>query len=97
MLAEALTAPLQSKHMGNVRAAHTFPINIMLRHMGKVQILEIRSEKNAVPRVISCSIWRDQRRANVADSRGSDLPCADRARSSMISHVEQRSSRSESR
>ena len=45
----------------------------------KRTILEIRSEKNAVPRVISCSITRDQRRAKVADSRGSDLPCADRA------------------
>ena len=59
--------------------------------------LEIRSEKNAVPRVISCPIRRDQRRAKVADSRGSDLPCADRAWSSMISHEEQRSSRRESR
>ena len=63
----------------------------------KRTILEIRGEKNAVPRVISCSIRRDQRRAKVADSRGSDLPCADRAWSSMISHVEQRSSRRESR
>ena len=45
----------------------------------KRTILEIRGEKNAVPRVISCSIRRDQRRAKVADSRGSDLPCADRA------------------
>ena len=65
----------------------------------KRTIIEIRGEKNAVPRVISCSIRRDQRRAKVADSRGSDLPCADRAWSSMISHVhvEQRSSRRESR
>ena len=63
----------------------------------KRTILEIRGEKNAVPRVISCSIRRDQRRAKVADSRGLDLPCADRAWSSMISHVEQRSSRRESR
>ena len=63
----------------------------------KRTILEIRGEKNAVPRVISWSIRRDQRRAKVADSRGSDLPCADRAWSSMISHVEQRSSRRESR
>ena len=45
----------------------------------KRTIIEIRSEKNAVPRVISCSIRRNQRRAKVADSRGSDLPCADRA------------------
>ena len=45
----------------------------------KRTILEIRGEKNAVPRVISCSIRRDQRRAKVADSRGSDLPCVDRA------------------
>ena len=45
----------------------------------KRTIVEIRGEKNAVPRVISCSIRRDQRRAKVADSRGSDLPCADRA------------------
>ena len=62
----------------------------------KRTILKIRGEKNAVPHVISCSIRRDQRRAKVADSRGSDLPCADRAWSSMISHVEQRSSRRES-
>ena len=40
----------------------------------KRTILEIRGEKNAVPRVISCSIRRDQRRAKVADSRGSDFP-----------------------
>ena len=40
----------------------------------KRTILEIRGEKNAVPRVISCSIRRDQRRAKLADSRGSDLP-----------------------
>ena len=39
----------------------------------KRTIFEIRGEKNAVPRVISCSITRDQRRAKVADSRGSDL------------------------
>ena len=63
----------------------------------KRTILEIRLEKNAVPRVISCLIRRDQRRVKVADSRGSRLPCADRAWSSMISHVEQRSSRCESR
>ena len=63
----------------------------------KRTILEIRGKKNAVPRVISCSIRRNQRRAKVADGRGSNLPCADRAWSSMISHVEQRSSRCESR
>ena len=45
----------------------------------KRTILEIRGEENAVPHVISCSIRREQRRAKVADSRGSDLPCADRA------------------
>ena len=39
----------------------------------------------------------DQRRAKVSDCRGSDLPCADHAWSSMISHVQQRSSRRESR
>ena len=43
----------------------------------KRTIHKIRGEKNAVPRVISCSIRRDQRRAKVADSRGLDLPCAD--------------------
>ena len=48
-------------------------------------------------RCFTCGIRRDQRRAKVADSRGSDLPCADRVWSSMISHVEQRSSRRESR
>ena len=42
----------------------------------KRTIFEIRGEKNAVPRVISCSIKRDQRRAKVADSRGSDLALA---------------------
>ena len=63
----------------------------------KRTIAEIRGEKNAVPRVISCSIRRDQHRAKVADSRGSALRCADRAWSSMISHVEQRSSHRESR
>ena len=42
----------------------------------KRTIFEIRGEKNAVPRVISCSITRDQRRAKVADSRGSDLALA---------------------
>ena len=70
---------------------------ILLPWPKKRTIFEIRGEKNAVPRVISCSISRDQRRAKVADSRGSDLPCADRAWSSMILHVEQRSSRRESR
>ena len=45
----------------------------------KRTILEIRGEKNAVPGVISSSIRRDQCRAKVADSRGSRLPCADRA------------------
>ena len=48
-------------------------------------------------RCSTCDIMLDQRRAKVADSRGSDLPCADRAWSSMITHVEQRSSRRESR
>ena len=47
----------------------------------KRTIFEICGEKNAVPRVISCSITREQRRAKVADSRGSDLAlrCHDRA------------------
>ena len=52
-----------------------------------------RGEKNAVPRVISCSIRRDQRRASPIRDCPRLLPCADRAWSSMISHVEQRSSR----
>ena len=52
---------------------------VILPWTKKRTILEIRGEKNAVPRVISCSIRHDQRRAKVADSRGSDLPCADRA------------------
>ena len=50
---------------------------ILLPWPKKRTIFEIRGEKNAVPRVISCSITRDrsQRRAcaKVADSRGSDL------------------------
>ena len=46
---------------------------ILLPWPKKRTILEIRGEKNAVPRVISCSIRRDQRRAKVADSRGSDV------------------------
>ena len=51
-------------------------------------------------RCSTCDIMLDQARlarAKVADSRGSDLPCANRAWSSMISHVKQRSSRRESR
>ena len=63
----------------------------------KRTIIEIRAEKNAVPRVISCSIRRDQRRASPIRDCPRLLPCADRAWSSMISHVEQRSSRRESR
>ena len=63
----------------------------------KRTIIEIRGEKNAVPRVISCSIRRDQRRASPIRDCPRLLPCADRAWSSMISHVEQRSSRHESR
>ena len=63
----------------------------------KRTILEIRGEKNAVPRVISCSIRRDQRRASPIRDCPRLLPCADRTWSSMISHVEQRSSRRESR
>ena len=81
----------------NSRCQWMFTIHVLLPWPKKRTIIEIRGEKNAVPRVISCSIRRDQRRAKVADSRGSDLPCADRAWSSMISHVEQRSSRRESR
>ena len=48
----------------------------------------------------TCDIMLDQARSaqgKVAESRRSDLPCADRAWSSMISHVEQRSSSRESR
>ena len=63
----------------------------------KRTIIEIRGEKNAVPRVISCSIRRDQRRASPIRDCPRLLPCADRAWSSMISHVEQRSFRCESR
>ena len=63
----------------------------------KRTIIEIRGEKNAVSRVISCSISRDQRRASPIHDCPRLLPCADRAWSSMISHVEQRSSRRESR
>ena len=48
----------------------------------KRTILEIRGEKNAVPRVISCSITRDKRRAKVVDSRGSDL--AQRCQESLV-------------
>ena len=63
----------------------------------KRTIIEIRGEKNAVPRVISGSIRRDQRRASPIRDCPRLLPCADRAWSSMISHVEQRSSGRESR
>ena len=63
----------------------------------KRTIIEIRGKKNAVPRVISCSIRRDQHRASSIRDCPRLLPCADRAWSSMISHVEQRSSRRESR
>ena len=63
----------------------------------KRTIIEIRGEKNAVPRVISCSIRRDQRRASPIRDCPRLLPCADRAWSSLISHVEQRSTRRESR
>ena len=63
----------------------------------KRTIIEIRGEKNAVPRVISCSIRRDQPRASPSRDCPRLLPCADRAWSNMISHVEQRSSRRESR
>ena len=53
----------------------------------KRTIIKIRGEKNAVPRVISCSIRRDQRRASPIRDCPRLLPCADRAWSSMISHV----------
>ena len=85
------------KLTSNLCPAGVWTWSVVLPWPKKRTILEIRGEKNAVPRVISCSIRRDQRRAKVADVRGSDLPCADRAWSSMISHVEQRSSRRESR
>ena len=45
----------------------------------KRTIIEIRGEKNAVPRVISCSIRRDQRRASPIRDCPRLLPCADRA------------------
>ena len=70
---------------------------VVLPWTKKRTIIEIRGEKNAVPRVISCSIRRDQRRANPVRDCPRLLPCADRAWSSMISHVKQRSSRRESR
>ena len=63
----------------------------------KRTIIEIRGEKNAVPRVISCSSRCDQRRASPIRDCPRLLPCADRTWSSVISHVEQRSSRRESR
>ena len=48
-------------------------------------------------RCSTCDIMLDQARSAQGKSRGSDLPCTDRAWSSMISHGEQRSSRRESR
>ena len=48
-------------------------------------------------RCSTCDTMLDQARSAQGKSRGSDLPCADRAWSSMISHVEQCSSRRESR
>ena len=45
----------------------------------KRTIIEIRGEKNAVPGVISCSIRRDQHRANAIRDCPRLLPCADRA------------------
>ena len=59
----------------------------------KRTILEIRGEKNAVPRVISCSI---RRLGAISAGQKSRIGLALRW-SSMISHVEQRSSRRESR
>ena len=70
---------------------------VILPWTKKRTIIEICGEKNAVPRVISCSIRRDQRRASPIRDCPRLLPCADRAWLSMISHVEQRSSRRESR
>ena len=61
------------------RKNYSQPSYYYLDKKKKRTIIEIRGEKNAVPRVISCSIRRDQRRAKVADSRESRLPCADRA------------------
>ena len=72
-------------------------IYIVLPWPKKRTIIEIRGEKNAVPRVISCLIRRDQRRASSIRDCPRLLPCADRAWSSMISHVEQCYSRRESR
>ena len=45
----------------------------------KRTIIEIRGEKNAVPRVLSCSIRRDQRKASPIRDCPRLLPCADRA------------------
>ena len=81
-----------------IRGKCTFIIScLVLPWTKKRTIIEIRGEKNAVPRVISCSIRRDQRRASPIRDCARLLPCADRAWSSMISHVEQRSSRRQSR
>ena len=52
---------------------------ILLLPWTKRTILEIRGQKNAVPRVISCSIRRDQRRASPIRNCLRLLPCADRA------------------
>ena len=71
--------------------------NIILPWTKTRTIFENRGEKNAVPRVISCLIRHDQRRASPIRDCPRLLPCADRAWSSMISHVEQCSSRRESR
>ena len=77
---------VKTSHFGTVMEVLVLPwpkslkqlLVLVLPWPKKRTILKIRGEKNAVPRVISCSIRRDQRRAKVADSRGSDLPCADR-------------------
>ena len=53
--------------------------NVLLPWTKKRTTIEIRGEKNAVPRVISCLIRRDQRRASPIRDCPRLLPCADRA------------------
>ena len=86
-----------SKNVVRVAITPRSPLYMYYPGQKKRTIIEIRGEKNGVPRVISCSIRRDQRRASPIRDCPRLLPCADRAWSSMISHVEQRSSRRESR
>ena len=71
------------EHVTLIICTHSRVCSIILPWTKKRTILEIRGEKNAVPRVISCSITCDKRRAKVADSRGSDLA---QRRSLVIEH-----------